>query len=271
MPVALALAAAVGVSLGRRGESGTLALPSTATVPAVAAPAQAISGQPRDAATVPGGASPTPPTPAPAPSGRQAGRYAGVTFVIGQGSKATFTVGETLAGMALPTNAVVSATALSGELHLDGRPSSIKLDLWRLSSDQPTRDRYIRSSMFPNDQFAVFTVDDPRAVPEGASLAQALDGRVRVTGTLSIRGRSAPLSFDLEGRDDGGVIYVLGRTTFTWKALGLEAPSSAAVLRVNEDVAVEVLLAGRPSQTNATAAGAPRIAGGTAEAAVAFV
>src|SRR5258708_6942489 len=75
---------------------------------------------------------------------RAAGEYAGVKFVVGDGSKATFIVGETLAHMPLPNDAVITDSSVSGQVHLDGSPSVIKLDMRRLRSDQPTRDRYIQ-------------------------------------------------------------------------------------------------------------------------------
>ena len=81
------------------------------------------------------------PTPTPAfDAQREARAYEGVTFVIGEGSEATFTVGEQLVRLPLPSGAVMRMTALSGEVHLDGRPSVSTLDLHRLTSDQSLRD-----------------------------------------------------------------------------------------------------------------------------------
>ncbi len=50
--------------------------------------------------------------------------------------------------MGFPT-AVMRTTALEGEIHLDGRPSMVNIDLHQLGSDQRLRDRYVRGSMFP--------------------------------------------------------------------------------------------------------------------------
>ena len=73
----------------------------------------------------------------------------GVTFTVGEGSEATFTVEEKFARVTLPNDAVMRTTALSGEMHLDGRPSVIEIDLHRLSSDQSRRDGYVRTPDVP--------------------------------------------------------------------------------------------------------------------------
>ena len=109
---------------------------------------------------------PTPTEPPPA----DPGSYEGVTYVVGDGSEATFTVEEKLSSLPLPNDAVVRTTALSGEVHFDGRPSVIEIQLHELESDQSRRDRYIRERMFPNDPVATFTLPDapvpsPKASP----------------------------------------------------------------------------------------------------------
>ena len=92
--------------------------------PTVAAPASTPTSEPAPE-----------PTEAPVPEARAAGEVEGITFVVGEGSKATFKVREELASVPLPFDAEVSTTALSGEVHLDGRDSVIEMDLHQLSSD----------------------------------------------------------------------------------------------------------------------------------------
>ena len=111
--------------------------------------------------------SPAEPGPSPSPTviligepdkQREIGDVDGITFIVGEGSEATFTVEEKLARLPLPSDAVIRTTALSGEVHLDGRPSVIKIELHKLESDQARRDRYIRSRMFPSHSHATFTI-----------------------------------------------------------------------------------------------------------------
>ncbi len=196
---------------------------------------------------LPTATSPPTPTESPAPSldpDREIGVVEGVTFVIGEGSESTFTVEEKLSRLPLPSDAVVGTTALSGEVYLDGRPSVIRIALHQLESDQSRRDRYIRDRMFPNHPIATFTLNDARPLPDGFS-----DGEVvtaEITGQLDIRGVQVPVIFAIEARDDGDVIFILGRTTFVWADFGLTAPNIARFVQVTDEVSVEILLAVRP-------------------------
>ena len=196
--------------------------------------------------------SPTPAptfTPAPTPTPafdeqRKAGAYEGVTFLVGEGSEATFTVEEQLARPPLPNDAVMRTKALSGEVHLDGRPSVIKIDLHQLRSDQSFRDRYVRTRMFLAHQFATFTAGDVGDLPEEFARGDVATGSG--TGKLEIRGIVVPFTLDIEARDDGNVINILGRTTFTWDEFQIPVPRARPVVSVEDEVRVEVLLVVRP-------------------------
>ncbi len=185
-------------------------------------------------------------TPPPTVAGpRQTGQVEGVTFVVGEGSEATFTVNEKLARLTLPNDAVVRTSALSGEVHLDGRPSVIEIDLHQLTSDQSRRDGYIRSRMFPDHPIATFTLDDARPLPP--EFTEGEEVTAQVTGQLAIRGIEAPVTFDVEVRDDGDVVYILGRTSFVWDDFQIPPPNIAGFVQVKDEVSVEVLLAVRPA------------------------
>ena len=189
---------------------------------------------------------PAPPTSIPPETAaeRTVGEVEGVTFLVGMGSEATFTVREKLANLPLPNDAVMRTTAISGEVHFDGRPSVITIDLHKLGSDQERRDRYVRERMFPNDPIATFTLPDAGPLPKEFTDGETATGQV--TGQLDIRGFQAPVAFEIEARDDGDVLYILGRTTFTWEDLGLTAPNLSFV-QVEDEVHVEILIAARPA------------------------
>ena len=70
--------------------------------------------------------------------------------------------------------------------------------------------------MFRNSPVAVFTVDDLSDLPD--EFFSGVTFLRQVTGILNINGIDVPLTFDLEVRNDGGVLNVLGRTVFTWVA-----------------------------------------------------
>ena len=231
---ALGIVLLVGCGTSDSPEATATAQP-TATEPEPTAAPPTPTEEPEQEATAP-----------PAASGaRETGQVAGVTFAVGEGSEATFTVEEKFARVTLPNDAVMRTTALSGEVHLDGRPSVIEIDLHRLSSDQSRRDGYVRSRMFPNDPIATFTLDDATPLPAG--FTEGKEVTAQVTGQLDIRGVQAPVTFDVEARDDGDVIFILGRTTFVWGDFQIPPPNIAGFVQVVDEVRVEVLLAARPS------------------------
>ena len=224
----------------------------TATMPPTLEPTHQSAPQPTPAAT-PNRPEPEP-SPSPAPTStpafvgqREAGEYEGITFLVVEGSKATFTVREQLVRLPIPSDAVMRTSALSGEVHLDGGPSVIEIDLRQLRSDQALRDGYVRRRMFGTHPTAVFTLGDVRLLPEG--FADGEEITTQLTGQIEIVGIEAPLKFDIEARDDGDVIFIVGRTSFVWADFRMTAPAARPVVSVEDEVKVELLLAVRPVLT----------------------
>ena len=262
----LALSALLVLTVAACGDGGDGAVDPTPAPPIDRPPAATATPQPTStpplpdptATSAPPAATTTPMPPAatdtPAPptstppktaAERTIGEVEGVTFLVGMGSEATFTVnGRNWQILPLPNDAVMRTTALSGEVHFDGRPSVITIDLHKLGSDQERRDRYVRERMFPNDPVATFTLPDAGSLPKEFTDGETAIGQV--TGQLDIRGFQAPVAFEIEARDDGDVVYILGRTTFTWEDLGLAAPNLSFV-QVEDEVHVEILIAARPA------------------------
>ena len=162
------------------------------------------------------------------------------SFVVGAGSKITFTVAEETNYAPVRFDAVISGTGLSGFANLDGTPSVVTLDLHSLQSDQSFRDRYIRERMFPRNQTATVTVESlpdlPQSFLDGEETSGTLDGSLQIGDTVT------PLTFDIDARHDGNVVNVLGRTTFTWEQLGLAKPVFGPVTYLDDEVRVQVLI-----------------------------
>ncbi len=175
---------------------------------------------------------------------RAIGDVDGVTFVVTNESEATFTVGEQLTRLPLPNDAVMRTNALTGEVFLDGRPSTITMDIHQLESDQDLRDNWVRTRMFPVNRTATFILDTAAPLPDGFSDGEA--SSFTISGTLEINGTSVPLEFEMEARDDGDVLFILGRTTFEWSDIDMGVPSSRGTISVEDEVRVEVLLMARP-------------------------
>ena len=165
-------------------------------------------------------------------------------YEVREGSEITFTVGEQLSRLPLPNDAVVRTDALSGQLNFDGQPSAVEVDLHTLSSDQDFRDQYIRGRMFRNSPVAVFTVNDLTDLPDEFFSGETFTRQV--SGMLSINGIDVPLTFDLEVRNDGDLLNILGKTVFTWDQLQIPVPTARLVVSVDDEVSVQLLLVAEP-------------------------
>ena len=175
---------------------------------------------------------------------RKTGIYDGITFVVTEKSLAIFRVREQLALIPLPHRAEMRTTALSGEIHLDGRPSAVEVDLHRLSSDQRLRDGYVRRAMFPDHPKATFTLEDVASLPSGFSEGE--ESKSRIDGVLNIRGADFPLKFDITAQDKGDAITIVGRTRFSWDDLGISPPTAGLVLTLGDEVEVRIRLTVKP-------------------------
>ena len=119
-----------------------------------------------------------------------------------RGLRGPFTVNEQLSRLPLPNDAVVRTDALSGSIHLDGRPSVVEIDLRQLESDQPRRDQYIHNRMFRSDPIATLTFDELPALPQSYTPGGLFEGEI--IGRLLILGAEHPLTFTVEARIDPG-------------------------------------------------------------------
>jgi len=235
---AVVVALGLGLALGGQGdeESGRLELPDVArTAPSSTATASS---------TAEGGTTPEPSAAAAPSSFATPADLAGVVFVVGQGSESTFTVTEKLGFLPTEADAVMRGTTLSGEIRLDGGPSTVTIDLTQLSSDQSRRDDAAQRMIFQERPAATFTVDAITGLPANYAAGEVV--KQSVTGTLQIGNLIVPLSFEVEARMDGPVLYVLGRTSFTWDDLEIEPPNTPSVT-VQDTVRVEVLLVAQPA------------------------
>lgn len=221
---------------------------TTPTAPPTAAPTSQPADTPAATVAVPPEPTNTPtatnPPPTTEPTEPALPAADPMAFTVSEGSEATFTVNEKLAWLDLPNDAVMRTDALSGAVYLDGRPSTIDLDLHSLASDSDRRDRYVRQRMFPNNPIATFTVANlgelPNPLPPGEVITR------EVAGELSIRGVVKPITFAVEARRDPDALFILGRTTFTWDELEIPPPNIPGRIQVKDEVRVEVLLSAVP-------------------------
>ena len=98
--------------------------------------------------------------------------------------------------------------------------------------------------MFGTHPTAKVTVPGTLPLPDG--FADGSEVTTQVTTSISMLGGEFPLTFDIEARDDGDAVFVVGRATFTWDQFGITKPTARSVVWLKDEVRVEVLLALRP-------------------------
>ena len=183
----------------------------------------------------------TTPTPAQAPEQNQTqrgvGDLEGVVFTVDSpNSVAVFGVEEVLSSVPTKITAEMkinegSATGITGMVRFDGESSTITLDVHQLESDQPFRDQFSRQRLFPNAQFAVFEIPDLlSATPAGFSSGEQVD--TEVNGSLTIGDTTTPITMSVTAIDDGTMVRVLSRFTFTWQDVGVSRSQVEAASRV---------------------------------------
>ena len=165
------------------------------------------------------------------------------TFVVGEGSEATFTVNEKLSSLPLPNDAVMRTGGITGEIDLSAATASLVIDLHTLISDNTRRDGYIKNRLFPSQPKATITVDKFPDIPEQFAEGESFSSTVMAT--VNVNGADADIEFQIESRLDPDRLLVLVKGDFTWADFGMSAPTSRSFV-VKDDVHVEVLVSAVP-------------------------
>jgi polyisoprenoid-binding protein YceI len=176
------------------------------------------------------------------------------TWTVTDKSKATIRVREQLVGVSLPSDAVLTATGAKGtfELEADGTfesGSKITFDLTTLSSDESQRDSFIKNDTLQVRQFA--TAEFVPTKTSGLTLPLATSGTFTftLTGSMTIKGRTKEVTFDVTAKRDGGDLTATATANPSWKFgdFGMTAPSVPfRVLSVTDEIraVVEIVATG---------------------------
>ena len=171
-------------------------------------------------------------------------------FVVAAGeSSAKFVVEETLRG--LDSTAVGTTTAISGEIYLTkdglyaGVPSTIKVDLRTLKTDESRRDDVIRdrtlnTSRYP---FAEFVLESVTGFPNDYREGVEID--LTLTGTMKIRDATRPLSFVVKARQAGNTLSAIADADFKMTDFGLTPPEFPGFAKARDPVHLQIVLIAR--------------------------
>ena len=239
----------LGVCLGVVGLLSACAAPSDAPEPSATATTAAVPASPtKPAAAAPSApASPTtaaaaaPSAPASAPGNVQSVR---LDLVTGE-SEARYRVREQLARVSFPSDAVGSTKAVTGTVvaNADGSivtaVSRFQVDLSTLRSDEGQRDNFIKMNTLQTNsyRYAVFV---PTKVEGLALPPTAGPVSFKLTGDLTIRNVTKPVTWDVKGTITGDEAKGTATTSFTFAYFNLEKPNVFTVLSVEDTIKLEL-------------------------------
>ena len=99
--------------------------------------------------------------------------------------------------------------------------------------------------MFQGDSIARLVVDALPPLPKNYAPGEVFEADV--TGSLTIDGVERPVTFEIEARLDGDVLFVLGRMQITWDDFEIRPPNTTTV-QVQDEIAAEILIAARATR-----------------------
>lgn len=168
--------------------------------------------------------------------------------IVPEQSEASYQVSEEFFNRPVGlVNTIGRTNAIEGEFQLNINGNQVQLtdnqfsvDLRTLASDEARRDQRIReqwleSNTYPLAKFTARAIEDfPADAAEGQDIS------FKITGDMTIREITKPVTFDMVARLDGHTFTGTATTNLLMQDFGFEPPSILGVLNVTDGVLVTV-------------------------------
>jgi polyisoprenoid-binding protein YceI len=173
------------------------------------------------------------------------------TFAVEPGSsQVSYHIREEFADIASMVTAVGSTGAVTGEIQLDGdnlpllEGFTISVDLRGLRTDDPMRDekladQWLVTNEYPYATFTATHFNGLESVDEGYEVA------LQLTGDMTIRDTTRPVTFSVNALLDGGVITASGEAVIRMTDFGITPPNLFGFVKVEDEVKITVDLVAR--------------------------
>ena len=206
---------------------------------------------PTPAPTATAASQPTPTSvPTPEPTAPADG---GVTVSLSEASVARYLVGEQLARLSMPNDAIGETPDVSGSVafdadgKVDSSKSVVMVGLAGLKSDESRRDGYVRNRVFDVSQYP----DAELVITEVADLPWPLPESGEVTflliGDFTVRDVTTLTKWDVTAEISGGTVSGQAKTVLTFEQLKMSKPSFSFILSVEDDIRLELDIEGEIS------------------------
>lgn len=164
-----------------------------------------------------------------------------------EGSLVTIRVREQLAGFPAQSDAVLTTSAISGLIALtrDGKitdETMLRVDLGTIASDEARRDSYVKQETLRVSEYPIaqVTVIGTYGLPQPLPLSG--EWKFSLVTAMTVHGTTHEVSWDVTGQRVAREVRATARTTVHFGDFGLQRPSVAAVLSVQDEIRLEVLL-----------------------------
>lgn len=163
-------------------------------------------------------------------------------------SEASYSVREQLAQRDLPSDAIGKTNAVSGSITvnpdgtIDAANSKFVVDVTTLKTDSSMRDGYVSRVILQTGQYPqiVFVPTQISGLP--AALPQSGSVSFKVTGNLTIRDVTRPVTWDMIGSINNGEASGKATTSFTFEDFNLSQPKVPVVLSVVDKITLGLML-----------------------------
>ena len=167
------------------------------------------------------------------------------SVVTGTGVWVGYRVEETVGPNAVHGTAVGRTPGVEGSLSIaDSKVTAVDItaDLTRLTSDEDRRDKRLHTGALATDTFpeATFSLTEPIELGALPALGEKLP--VKAKGELTIHGVTKTVELDLDTRWNGDSIDVAGKTVIRFDDYGIDNPSFAGMLSVEDRGILELQL-----------------------------
>jgi polyisoprenoid-binding protein YceI len=171
-----------------------------------------------------------------------------VRFVVDQtNSSVEVRVREQLAALPSMSDAVLTTKKITGEIGLspDGRitaSSLLTVDLESLESDEARRDNFIKQNTLETHRFPTAELKILRTAGLAIPIPRAGEFNFTLIGTMKVHGVEHDVAWTVTATRAGRELRATATTTVHFADFGMERPSVALVLSVQDDIRLTVKL-----------------------------
>lgn len=168
-------------------------------------------------------------------------------------SSLTYEVGETFINDNNRFNLAKGTTQqVAGEISLDranpqnSRVGEITADISQFTSDSGRRDNFIRGRFLESNKFPTVTFAPASIEGLPATYAEGQELNFKVTGDLTVRDATKPVTFDVTAKADGDTLSGTAVTTILMSDFGFGPISIGGMLNTEDQVKVTLAFVARP-------------------------